>query len=855
MIGSTFGPYRIVAKLGEGGMGEVYKARDTRLDRDVAIKVLPAAFASDPDRVARFEREAKAVAALSHPNVLAIFDTGTETGRVFVVTEILDGETLRERLTSQLPVRKAIDIAIQIARGLSAAHDKNIVHRDLKPENVFLTKDGQVKILDFGLARQISTNTGATATVSAMTDPGTVMGTVGYMAPEQVRGQATDARTDLFALGAVLYEMLSGRRAFTRDTAADTMFAIVKEDPPDLAATRPDLPPALDRIVRHSLEKNPNERFQTARDIAFALEALSGSGATSRVAARVPEDRSGRSRIVALGLGGAVLAALFFFVGRQTADSPPDLSSVQFARKTFDPQFVSNARFMPDGQTIVFSASGQGNIPELYVLRPDALIPLPLGQPRTHLLSISSKGELLVLTDAAVFTGGIGFGTIARMRNLDGAPQPWRSDVRVADWAPDGETMAIVRDTGGFDQLEYPVGTSLYRTSGYVSHVRVSPDGARVAFMDHQTRWDDRGWVKILNRGVAGEPTTLAGEFPGQVGLAWTRDGSTVVLSASVAGEDLGLRAVAIASPGRDRLVVPGPGSLVIHDIGPDGRWLVDRINFRNGIMALTPGHTAERDLTYAGNTWFGALSADGRQLLFTGLSAGTDYAVTLRGSDDARPKRLGDGNACGLSPDGKWALAYLPSSLRVIAYPTGLGNAVTLDTKLLERLSETFSLSWYPDSQHALVCGNERGQQSKCYRVSLDGSPAQAVTPEGVDGGLVRPNGQVLGRRSDGTFALYAPDGSAAGTVAGLTARDLLIGWSDDGRLFTGRPALPFELEKLDLQTGKRQPFKSLAPTDRAGVIQIDAPVTVTSDGRWYSYRYSQYLSTLFLLKGASTR
>ncbi len=310
--GTRLGPYEIVGPLGAGGMGEVFRARDTRLNRDVAIKVLPESYAADPDpstlrepqgrpepgrtgtssgssraksrdeRRARFEREAQAVAALSHPNILAIFDTGVHVGQLFVVTELLEGETLRERLlTGALPVRKAVEIAVHIAHGLAAAHDKHLVHRDLKPDNVFLLEDGQVKILDFGLARQVVTGTGATGTVAAMTDPGTVMGTVGYMAPEQVRGQTVDARTDLFALGAVLYEMLGGQRAFRRDTAADTMFAIVKEDPPDLATVRADLSPALDRIVQHCLEKNPNERFQTARDVAFALDGLSGSGPSS----------------------------------------------------------------------------------------------------------------------------------------------------------------------------------------------------------------------------------------------------------------------------------------------------------------------------------------------------------------------------------------------------------------------------------------------------------------------------------------------------------------------------------------------------------------------------------------------
>ena len=252
--GTRFGPYEILAAIGAGGMGEVYKAADTRLEREVAIKVLPTAFAQDAERLSRFEREAKAVAALSHPNILSIFDFGVEDGQAYAVTELLDGETLRQRLDTQgaLPIRKVTDYAIQLARGLASAHDKGLVHRDLKPENIFLLPDGRVKILDFGLARHAAPvgGSGASQTVAAMTDPGTVIGTVGYMAPEQVRGQAVDGRTDVFALGVVLYEMLSGQRAFHRDTTADTMTAILREEPPELGGTRAEISPAIDRIIR-----------------------------------------------------------------------------------------------------------------------------------------------------------------------------------------------------------------------------------------------------------------------------------------------------------------------------------------------------------------------------------------------------------------------------------------------------------------------------------------------------------------------------------------------------------------------------------------------------------------------------
>src|ERR1700689_1990189 len=297
--GTKLGPYEILSPLGAGGMGEVYRARDSRLNRDVAIKILPTSFSADPDRLQRFAQESRAAAALNHPNILSIYDIGEDRGAPYVVSELLEGETLRERLRNgALTSRKALDYAQQIARGLAAAHEKGIVHRDLKPENIFITDDGRAKILDFGLAkftRPEADSSGDAPTQQIATDAGTVMGTVGYMAPEQVRGKSADSRSDIFAFGAILYEMLSGKRAFHGDSAVDTMSAILKEDPPDLAETDRNVSPALERVVRHCLEKNPAERFQSAPDVAFNLEALTDISTSGRVGVRpMPEEPSSR---------------------------------------------------------------------------------------------------------------------------------------------------------------------------------------------------------------------------------------------------------------------------------------------------------------------------------------------------------------------------------------------------------------------------------------------------------------------------------------------------------------------------------------------------------------------------------
>jgi Tol biopolymer transport system component len=384
MIGTSLGSYRILEKLGEGGMGEVYRARDTRLERDVAIKILPAAYASDPNRRQRFEQEARTAGALNHANILAVYDVGETPDRApFLVSELLDGQTLGERLREgALPVRTAVEVAVQIARGLEAAHARGIVHRDLKPENVFLTRDGRAKILDFGLAKltwraAAGGSGGSVPTIDpGLTEPGQVLGTVGYMAPEQVRGIDADHRADLFAFGAVLYEMLSGRRAFHRETAAETMTAILKEDAPDAPLAARQTPPALERIVLRCLQKEPASRFQSAGDLAFALEGLSSTADGSRVAEVARTGTSPRARrwtVAGLGLAGlAVLAAATML--RPRADPPTAVYRASIAPPDdLEGQNLSvgpppgRLALSPDGRYLAFMAGRFGEPSTIWV--------------------------------------------------------------------------------------------------------------------------------------------------------------------------------------------------------------------------------------------------------------------------------------------------------------------------------------------------------------------------------------------------------------------------------------------------------------------------------------------------------
>ena len=852
--GSRLGPYEIAAPLGAGGMGEVYRARDTRLNRDVAVKVLPGHLAGDPLALARFEREAQAIAALTHPNILAIHDFGFDGGVTYVVTELLDGETLRGRMgDSPLPARKAVEYGVQIVRAISAAHEKGIIHRDLKPENIFVTRDGQVKVLDFGLAKAVGSgvDVAAETQVPTGTQPGTVMGTVGYMSPEQVRGLPVDHRTDIFSFGAVLYEMLAGRRAFRGDSQVETMNAILKEDPPELAETNSGIPAPLDRIVRRCLEKQPGERFHSAHDLAIALEAVSGSSSSNSasfaVSALLPEKRrlmpSGLLILAgALVVGAVVLGA--YFAGRHSEPSVAHPAPA-YRRITFRRGPIPTAKLAPDGNTIVYSAAWDGPL-QMYSTRPESPESLLMPFSEADVVSISASGELALVMNRRALFHWARVGTLSRAQLSGGASRAVLEDVQDADWLPDGSNFVVSHFSGGRYRLEFPIGTVVYETGGWISDPRVSPDGGKVAFLDHPIMGDDRGSVAVVDR--AGKVRTLTGEYESAQGLAWARSGSEIWFTGAERGSARALTGVTLS--GAVRTIDRTPGNLTLCDIARNGTVLIAHDNGRRGIIGMAPGQSKESDLSWLDWSMPAAMSDDGKSLLITeqGDGGGPGYSVYLRKTDGSPAVRLGGGDGQALSPDGRWVLALRlnPAPAQFVILPTGAGEAKAVTRDTITHLTAAFM----PDGRQMIFTGFEPNHQPRTYLQGLDNGAAKPVTPEGVKGLLVSPDGKSL----IADRHIYPIEGGAPRPITGLDPKDGIVRWTADGRGLFIRHRMDsgvVEILRLDLASGARTPVRQITPLPEFAGMGGVGVLLLTPDAGAYVYGYGLRISDLYLVNG----
>lgn len=847
--GSCLGPYEIIGPLGAGGMGEVYRGRDPRLGREVAIKILPAAMASDADRLHRFEQEARATGSLDHPNILAVHDFGSHEGAPYLVCELLDGETLRERLRrGPLPPRKATEIAVQVARGLAAAHAKGITHRDIKPENLFLTRDGGVKILDFGLAKLALSRvrvTGDTATemVPGETVPGVVLGTMGYMAPEQVRAQAVDHRSDIFALGAILFEMLSGQRAFAGATPADTMSAILSAEPPELVRISSAIPPALDRIVRHCLEKDPADRFQAARDLEFDLVALS---VVSVQAPALPGHARHRALIQVLGLvlACAAVATAAFFLGRLAATPTP----MTFQQLTFRKGYIFSARFSRDGQTIVYGAAWSAMPVQVQMTRLNSVESRDLDLPSADVLAITAKDEMAIMLSRRFVRPWEMTGTLARAPLAGGTPREILEEVGDADLSSDGAAFAVVRRVDGRQRLEYPTGTVLATATATFNSVRVSPDGATVAYLDHPVEADDRGFVAVAERG--GKARRLSEEWSGLAGLAWHPKTGEIWFGATRAGENYGLYAVDMA--GRTRSILGAPADLRILDISSSGRILMARDIRRSAVVYLRSDPPAEQDLSWFQDDDVGGLSADGGSVAFYtfGPGSGHNYAAYVGKTDGSGHIRLGEGGAFGITPDGKWVLGQVPhTSNRVTLWPTGAGEPRHFELAGFER-------AWFGDhcsfsSDGALVAfrGGPPGRAEGVHVLDVRTGSVRKVTDQPASLCLISPDGaQVAALDLSGRLALHPLSGGSPRTVPGLNPGEEVVEWDAGGRhMFIWDQRFPARVWRLDIATGERTLWREISSSDLAGVYW--GRILMTQDGRSIAYRSRQLLSDLYVV------
>jgi eukaryotic-like serine/threonine-protein kinase len=804
--GSRLGPYEISAAIGAGGMGEVYRARDTQLGRDVAIKVLPSFLSADPDRLRRFEQEARAAAALNHPNILVVFQMGTHDGVRYLVSELLEGSTLREALQrGALPIRKAIDYGVQIARGLAAAHEKGIVHRDLKPENVFVTRDGRVKILDFGLARllpqrgEVEVNA---PTLSDLTDPGTVMGTVGYMSPEQVRGKPADHRADIFAFGAMLYEMLTGKRAFQKSTSAETMTAILNEEPPGVSQLVPLAPPAMQRVVHRCLEKSREQRFQSASDLAFALEALSDSSAVT-VAAQGSPDRERRSKLVATAVGLTVVAllagaSLIFFRARKSA-GPANSEYIQLTN--FADSAVAPA-LSPDGRMLAFIRGdstfvGHG---EVYVKL------LPDGEPvqLTH-DGLSKMGPLAFFPDGSRIAYTVGVADSWTVPVLGGGPSHWLT-VGTPSWiAASGSQPRIIFSAGTGEGLHMGIFTATESradqrpvylpidVNGMAHRSYLSPDGRSVLAVE----MDITSWLPCRLVPFDGSaPGKRVGPQPSQcTDAAWSPDGKWMYFSADT-GEGFHIWRQSYPDGSPEQVTFGATEEQGI-SFAPDGRSFVTSVGEKQSTIWLHDP-AGDRQITSQGYAFLPSFSPDGKRLYYLQRSrasrafvSGELWAVDLPAGARERllPEFLMEHYS--LAPDGK--------SIIFIALDDAGHSPVWIapldGSSPPRRLTSLDCVRAFFGAQNDVYfVGGETTAMPFLYHVTTDGSGLRRVVPNQVvylyD---VSPDGKWLAAWEQSAVVLYSSDGATRKVIcnscanAGAEDRGVTpppVRWSSDGKL-----------------------------------------------------------------------
>ena len=859
--GTKLGPYEIQTALGAGGMGEVYRARDTRLDRIVAIKVLPHHLSSNPDLKQRFEREARAISSLNHPRICTLHDVGRQDGVDFLVMECLEGVSLAERLRKgPLGLKESLKVGIEVCEALEAAQRAGIVHRDLKPGNIMLTKNG-AKLMDFGLAKAAITGLGSAGSsapllsaaktmseatpLSPLTSAGMVIGTIQYMAPEQIEGKEADARSDLFALGAVLYEMVTGRRPFEGKSQLSLASAILEKDPEPVTTLNASIPAGFERVVNSCLAKNPEDRFQNAHDVRLALEWIAKDLPQLAVASADKATKPLSRALPWIVTGIVILVAVGAILLNRPQGVAPHYTNISFREGT-----LLGARFSHDGQTIVFSGRWEGEPSQISVARIGSPESRSLGITSAEIAAVSPSDELAVFLgcDEVYFlTCG---GTLATVSLAGGSPRTLAEHVAAADWHPDGKRMVIAVLGPDGARLEFPPGHVIFQQkAGWIGHPRFSPDGSLIAFESHPISGNDDGSLDLVD--LNGKHTLLS-SYASVEGLAWRPDGKEVWCGATKEG-GWADTIFALTPSGRERTILTLP-SLRLHDISKDGRVMLSRETWRRQIKGLFPGDKSEHPYSWLDDTEVTGISADGR--IISMYEAGEVYALEnnsvayYRATDGSPPVRLGVGTPA-ISPDGKWVLVgsnHVNPKLPLQLQPIGPGEAHDLSTPGLIAFDHYV---WSDDGRQVVYEAETEQNKWNIYTQAVAGGAPALVKTEGRGAyPVLSPTGEVVAlREGRGGIVLFPTKAGQAVALKGAAGNEYPIRFVKGGKalLVADQTGGELLLTVIDVASGHREAWKRIQDNYSSRANQL---FVATANLKYYAYPYPKYSSVLYTVE-----